>query len=250
MKALVTGASSGMGRDMAKILSEKGYDLVIVARNEDGLIELKEELKTSDIKVVKMDLSSEENCRKLFEDNKDIDLLINNAGFGVFGLFEETDIDKELKLIDTNIRAVHILTKLYLREMKKKNSGKILNVSSIGGMMPGPLMASYYASKAYVYRLSLAIKEELRREKSKVKISVLCPGPVKTNFSKVAGVDFQIASMDSEKVARYTIKKLENGVFCIIPGMLMKMTRVACKIVPDAIVARFTYKVQKRKISK
>ena len=151
MKVLVTGASSGIGRDMAREFAKRKYDLVLVARDETKLNELKEELREIvEVTAISMDLSNEENCKNLFNMQKDIDILINNAGFGIFGEFTETELDKEINLINTKIIAVHILTKLYLTEMCKKNSGKILNVSSIAGSMPGPLMSAYYASKAYV----------------------------------------------------------------------------------------------------
>lgn len=174
MRALITGASSGIGRDMARELNKKGYDLVLVARDIIRLQEVKNGLK-GNVEVIQMDLADAENCKKLYEQVKDIDILINNAGFGSFGDFAETDLDKELSLIDTNIKAVHILTKLYLKDMIEKDSGHILNVASIAGFMPGPLMCAYYASKAYVVRLSEGIREELKKKKSKVKISLLCP---------------------------------------------------------------------------
>ena len=158
MLALVTGASSGIGRDIARYLSKLGYDLVIVARRKEKLEELKEELKTN-VEIVCLDVSIEENCYEIFKSHKDIDILINNAGFGLFGHFDSTDLSKELNMINTNIVAVHILTKLYLQEMKKKNTGYILNVASIAGFMPGPLMATYYASKNYVVALTRAIQK-------------------------------------------------------------------------------------------
>jgi short-subunit dehydrogenase len=190
MKVLITGASSGIGRDMARTFSKKGYDLVLVARDENKLNNAKEELEKNNIKVevIVMDLANEENCIELHKKAKDIDILINNACFGDCGDFSKTDLKKEMNMIKTNITAYHILTKLYLIDMKKKNSGKILNVASIAGFMPGPLMATYYATKAYVVRLSEGIREELKKEKSNVKISILCPGPVDTNFNKVANV--------------------------------------------------------------
>jgi len=201
MKALITGASSGIGRDMARYLSGLGYDLVIVARRKELLEELKKDLKTN-IEIEVLDVSKEEICYKIFDKHKDIDLLINNAGFGLFGEFSETDLQKEMSLIDTNIKAVHILTKLYLQEMKKKDNGKILNVASIAGFMSGPLMAAYYASKNYIVALSSAINKELKKSKSKVRISILCPGPVNTNFNNVAGVKFGVKSLSSEYVAK------------------------------------------------
>ena len=159
MRALITGASSGIGRDIARELASNGYDLVIVARNIDRLNELKQDINSKagniNIEVVQMDLSVVENCIKLHEQFKGkVDLLINNAGFGAYGEFDKIDLEKELQLINTNITALHILTKLFLQDMKERDSGQILNVASIAGFLPGPLMSAYYASKAYVVRLS------------------------------------------------------------------------------------------------
>ena len=272
MKALITGASSGIGKDMAKILNQKGYNLVLVARDIEKLEQTKKELEksvqneptiennkiekayknskkaTNKIEIIQMDLSEEQNCIELANKVKDIDILINNAGFGDCGRFSETDLNKDISMIKTNVIAYHILTKLYLKEMKKKNSGKILNVASIAGFMPGPLMATYYATKNYIVRLSEAIREELKKEKSKVQISILCPGPVATNFNKVANVKFSLREANSMQVAKYAIKKLEKGKFYIVPGIDVKLARFGAKIAPSNFVAKITYKVQKRKI--
>lgn len=247
MKALITGASSGMGRDMAKILSQNGYDLILVARDEKKLEEVKKQLKT-ETKIVVMDISNEENCKKIYEENKDIDILINNAGFGDCGHFEETSLDKDIQMIHTNIIAYHILTKLYLKEMIKKDSGKILNVASIAGFMPGPLMTTYYSTKNYVVRFSESIREELRRKKSKVQISILCPGPVDTNFNKVADVEFALKGLSSEYVAKYTINKFFKGKFYIVPCWKIKLARIGAKLAPASFVAKISYNMQKRKI--
>ena len=247
MKALITGASSGIGRDMARELSKKGYDLVLVARDLDKLNEVKQELETK-IEIVCMDISNVDNCKKLYEQYKDIDILINNAGFGDCGYFSKTNLEKEISMINTNIVAYHVLTKLYLQTMKQKNSGKILNVASIAGFMPGPLMATYYATKNYVVRLSEAIREELNKQKSKVQISILCPGPVDTNFNKVADVEFALKGLSSEYVAQYGIKKFLKGKFYIIPGWKIKLAKIGCKIAPTNIVSKISYNMQKRKI--
>lgn len=247
MKALITGASSGMGRDMAKILSQNGYDLILVARDEKKLEEVKKQLKT-ETKIVVIDISNEENCKKIYEENKDIDILINNAGFGDCGHFEETSLDKDIQMIHTNIIAYHILTKLYLKEMIKKDSGKILNVASIAGFMPGPLMTTYYSTKNYVVRFSESIREELRRKKSKVQISILCPGPVDTNFNKVADVEFALKGLSSEYVAKYAINKFFKGKFYIVPGWKIKLARIGAKLAPASFVAKISYNMQKRKI--
>ncbi len=272
MKALITGASSGIGKDMAKILNQKGYNLVLVARDIEKLEQTKKELEksvqneptiennkiekayknskkaTNKIEIIQMDLSEEQNCIELANKVKDIDILINNAGFGDCGRFSETDLNKDISMIKTNVIAYHILTKLYLKEMKKKNSGKILNVASIAGFMPGPLMATYYATKNYIVRISEAIREELKKEKSKVQISILCPGPVETNFNKVANVKFSLREANSMQVAKYAIRKLEKGKFYIVPGIDVKLARFGAKIAPSNFVAKITYKVQKRKI--
>lgn len=257
MWAIVTGASSGIGRDMSRYLFDLGYDLVIIARDKDKLDKLKKELlekvenkdEKREILVIQSDLSIKDNCFDLYRKTKDldIDLLINNAGFGVFGNFVETDLEKEINLINTNITAVHILTKLYLKDMVEKNKGRILNVASIAGMEPGPLMATYYASKSYVIRLSRAINKELKKKKSKVKISILCPGPVDTNFNNVANVKFKAPSEPSEKVAKYGIDKTLKGKLIIIPGILNKSVRLFSKIIPDCILESVAYHIQIRK---
>ena len=245
-RVLITGASSGIGRDMARDFARRGYDLVLVARNESRLEDLNVVLKTN-VQVIVKDLSVRENCIELYNEVGDIDILVNNAGFGLFGAFDETDLETELKLIDTNIVAVHILTKLFLKDMIKKNSGQILNVASIAGFVPGPLMSAYYASKAYILRLSQGIREELHKKKSDVKISVLCPGPVRTNFSNVAGVQFLASSLSSEYVAKYAVKCLLKKKFMIIPSFKIKLAAVFSKFIPHSLVAKFTYHVQKRK---
>lgn len=246
MKALVTGASSGIGRDIARELSKRGYDLVIVARNKEKLQELKNDLTTK-VEIIDMDLTDIDNCKKLYEQAKDIDILVNNAGLGEFGKFTETDLEKELTIIKTNITALHILTKLYLQDMTKKNSGRILNVASIAGFMPGPLMATYYASKAYVVRLTEGVREELNKQNSKVKISLLCPGPVKTNFNNVANVRFELKSLTSEYVARYTVNKMLKGKFYIVPGITIKLAKFFSKLTPTVILAKCSYYMQKKK---
>lgn len=246
MRALITGASSGIGREFARILAQKGYELILVARDENKLIELKNELNVN-TKIVSMDLSIKENCEKLHAENQDIDLLINNAGFGDCGDFSHTSLEKEINMINTNIVAYHILTKLYLIDMEKLNNGHILNVASIAGFMPGPLMSTYYATKSYVVRLSEGIREELIKKKSNVKISILCPGPVNTNFNKVANVKFSLKERNSNYIAKYAIDHLNR--FYIVPGIDIKVARLGAKLVPSNLISKITYKVQKRKLS-
>lgn len=249
MKALITGASSGIGYDIAFELSNKGYDIIAVARNMEKLEKLKNECKTN-VKIIPMDLSEEQNVFKLYEQvkNEDIDILVNDAGFGVFGKFTDTEMHKELNLIEVNVKALHILTKLFLKDMVKRDSGRILNVSSIAGIMPsGPMMTSYYASKAYVLSLTRGIHTELKKMKSNVKISVLCPGPVDTDFNEVANVKFQIKPLSSKYVAKYTIKQMFKNKLEIIPGFSIKCIRIFSKIIPSRILSNISYKMQMRK---
>ena len=254
MKALITGASSGLGWDMAHILSERGYDIIAVARREDKLKKLKEELSTN-VEVVICDVSDVNQCKELAKYAKEVDVFINNAGFGVFGEFCKNDLDTELKMLDTNIRAVHILTKLFLQEFKKRDSGYILNVASLASFFPGPLFAAYYGSKSYVLRITQAISEELSRAGSHVKISVLCPGPVHTGFASVANVNFGDGTektgvkivLDSKTVSRYAIEKMFAGKLVIIPGALMRVSSFMRHIISDKILAKVIYLIQSKK---
>jgi short-subunit dehydrogenase len=248
MKALVTGASSGIGRDMAIYLSKIGYDIILVARDEKGLSKTAEVIKTQ-TKIIAIDLSNVDNCLKLYKmvENEDIDILINNAGFGAFGHFTDIDIDKELEMIDLNIKAVHTLTKLFIKDMKAKDRGYILNVASAAAFQPGPLMATYYATKSYVLRLTTALYEELRREKSNVVVSVLCPGPVRTNFNKTANVEFELKSLPSSYVARYGIDKMFKKKLIIIPGLYMKIAILFSHILPTKLLLKVSYNLQKQK---
>lgn len=248
MIALITGASSGIGRDMARVLSKKGYDLILVARRKDRLEELKEELNTN-VEIIAMDISSTFNCMKLYNKVKkqDIDILINNAGFGIFGDFASGKLDDDLDLIDLNVKSLHTLTKLFLKDFKEKNKGYILNVASSAAFLPGPLMATYYASKSYVLSLTASINEELRRENSNVYIGTLCPGPVKTEFNEVAKVKFAIKSLESYDVAKYAIDNMFKRKLVIIPGFMVKLGRIGTKILPISWLARISYNIQKRK---
>ena len=248
MKALITGASSGIGREMAIYLAELKVDLILVGRNKEQLERLQNGLKV-DTKVIVADLSDITKVKEIYvltkEDN--VDILINNAGFGLFGKFYETDINRELEMINTNIVAVHLLTKLFLRDMKKRNSGYILNVASSAAFGPGPLMSTYYATKAYVNNLTEAINEELRREESNVVVSSLCPGPVDTNFNNVANVNFSVKAMNSRDVARYAIDMMFKEKVVIIPGTYMKIALFGRRFLSRKTLRKITYNIQKKK---
>ena len=248
MKALITGASSGIGRDMARYLASLGWDLILVARREDRLLELKQELSTN-VRIIILDVGKQEDCYRLYEETKDenVDMLVNNAGFGLAGEFVKTDLDTELNMIDVNIRAVHILTKLFVKDFAARDSGYILNVASSAGFMPGPLLSTYYATKNYVLRLTEALYEELRRKGSRVKVSVLCPGPVNTEFNQVAKVKFAINGISSEYCARTAINGVLTGKLVIVPGTALKAGLYFRRFAPEKTLLRLAYNFQRRK---
>jgi len=251
MKALVTGASSGIGRDMAIYLGELGYDLILVSRDEARLKETASKIKTH-VDIYPTDLTRKENCFRLYDKYKDdnVVLLVNGAGFGLFGNTWETDIQKELKMIDLNITAVHILTKLFLQDMVKKDRGRILNISSSAGFLAGPILNTYYASKNYVTKFTLGIYEELRRVGSHVHISCLCPGPVDTNFNKVAGGSFNMKALSSEYVARYAVDKFLDGKLIIIPGFTVRLGVFFNRFLSYKLSLKIVYNIQKKKVNK
>ena len=247
MRALITGASSGIGKSIAYYLASKGIDLILVARNKEELQKIKEDLKV-DVEIISLDLLNKDNVFKLYELTKGkVDILINNAGFGLFGLFYKTDLNRELEMIDLNIKAYHILTKLFLQEFIKKDSGYILNVCSSAGFMPGPRLSTYYATKNYITSLTLAINEELKRMKSNVHISALCPGPVNTNFNKVAKGEFSLKEANSDYVAKYAIDKMLKKKMIIIPKFTIKLGVFMTRLIPRRLQLHITYNLQWRK---
>lgn len=252
VKALITGASSGIGRDMAFYLASMGYDVILVARRENRLEEIAREINSRDggqAFYLECDLSKRRECVQLYKLTRGerIDLLVNNAGFGFHGYFSQIPLEKELEMIETNIAAVHILTKLFLRDMMKRGAGHILNVASSAGFLPGPMLSTYYATKSYVLRLSEGIYEELKRQGSAVKISVLCPGPVRTEFDKVANVRFSLSGLDSKYVAKYAVDKALKGKLVIVPGFTMKAGIFARRFVSEKLLLKASYNIQKRK---
>ena len=248
MKALITGAGSGIGRDMAKYLAVMKYDLILVGRDKQRLEELQNELQVNS-KIIIADLSDPTRVKEVYviTKNEYIYILINDAGFCAFGKFYETDLNNEIDMINTNVVAVHLLTKLFLRDMQKKNYGYILNVASLAAFGPGPLMATYYATKAYVNNLTEAINEELRRDKSNVFICSLCPGPVDTNFNNVAGVHFGVKALTSEEVAHYAIDSMFKKKVVIIPGFKMKLALFGRRFISRSLLRKITYDIQKSK---
>ena len=192
--ACITGASSGIGKEFAAQLAARGYNLILVARNTKALEELAAELACK-CRIISCDLSKEAQCMQLAEELKplDIQILINNAGFGDLDRFAQSDLSKSLDMINVNIKALHILTRKLLPELMKKDRGYILNVAPVPDCCPADRIChTYYATKAYVTSLTNAIYQELQEVHSNVHISMLCPGPVNTNFNETANVTFAL----------------------------------------------------------
>ncbi len=248
IKVLITGASSGLGKSFGKYFGEMGCKLYVVSRNKKELSKIYKNIRPK-VTILEYDLSVLENCyelhRKLKKEN--IDILINNAGFGDCGQFNKTSLKKELNMIDLNIKSYHILTKLFLKDFMKRNRGRILNVASIAGFMPGTYMATYYATKSYIVNLTLAISEELRQDGSKVKVSVFCPGPLNTNFLKVANVKFSIPLLSPDYAAEYAVDKMFKDKVVIIPPN-MKLDYYLIKLAPLAVTLLVNSNIQKRVI--
>ena len=246
MKALITGASSGIGLEMAKYLSSLGHEVILVANDERKLNSVKD-VMTTNAKVYCYDLSVMDNCFLLYDKVKDekIDIVINNAGYGIFGNYEMDNIDREMNMIDLNVKCLHILTKLFVNN---KNTKYIMNVASSAGLMKGgPLMSGYYATKSYVCSYSFALYEELRRRGVDKHISVLCPGPVNTNFNKVANVKFNIKSLEAPEVAKYAIDKMFKNKLLIIPGTTVRLGVFFSRFLPLKTLLKITYKIQDKK---
>lgn len=247
--ALITGASSGIGRDIARILKQKGFDLILVSRNINDLQNLKNEFKKGPIEIISCDLSDLNSTFNLLEQIKDydIEILINNAGYGIHGNFSKIEIEKELNMVNLNCLAPQILLKHFVNFFKDKENCYILNVCSSASFFSGPLMGTYYATKNYLYSLSLAVYQELKEEGSKINLSVLCPGPVKTNFWNVANVNFQVKPISSEKVAKIAVRKMFAKKLIIIPEFKMKMAKFFSRFISEKRLLKIVYKAQKSK---
>lgn len=249
MRAVITGATSGIGLKMAEILHNKGYSLTLIARREDRLKHLKEVFGEK-TQIIKADLSEREEVMRAFSETEkaDAEILINNAGFGLCGEFEKNSLERELEMIDTNVCAVHILTKLFLEVFEKNKKGYILNVSSIAAFSPGPLLAAYYSTKTYVRVLTESIYGELKSKKSPVYIGILCPGPVRTEFDHVANVKFSLKGADPGYVAEYAIKKMFAKKLVILPTFSVKAAAFLTRFMPEKLLIKIAFKMQRRKI--
>lgn len=255
---LITGASSGIGLELAKLFAREGYDLIVVSRNEEELQKLAVLLSGQygiQVWVFAEDLSVYNAAIELYSRIKlqglNIDILVNNAGYADYGFFTDIGLEKDLKVINLNIIALTALTKLALSDMVYRHSGKILNIASTAAFQPGPLMAVYYATKAYVLSLSQGLSSEL--EGTGITITTLCPGPTKTGFQKKAdmkGVRLVEAGnlMSAEAVALAGYKGLMRGKSIVIPGFKNKLLVQSLRIAPRRLVLKIIrYLQEKRK---
>lgn len=253
--ALITGASSGIGKDLAHIHAENGDNLVIVARREDQLNKLKKELENTydiQVKVIPKDLNADNACQEIHDEIKkegiNIEYLINNAGFGGHGYFHEQDSDYQQDMIDLNVKALTKLTRLFLPWMVERDNGRILNVASTAGLIPGPLQATYFATKAYVVSLSQGIAGELMD--TNVTVTALCPGAVRTEFAEQA--DLEETSMFEKAASSRSVA--EVGYNAMMKGKLIAINEVGLSIqlqylipfVPKKMVLSMIKKMQEK----
>lgn len=253
--ALITGASGGLGLSFVNLFALDGYDIVLVARNEKKLEEIKAEIeKKYNIKatVVAKDLTKESEVEEVYKATKEagitVDVLVNNAGFGDFGVFHESDVSKQIKMINLNCTSLMQLCHLYLPDMVKQGSGNILNVDSIAAFQAGPLMSVYYATKAFVLSFSQALSRELKG--TGVKVTALCPGPIRTNFDSAAdlgesGLFKNLKVWDPEVVARFGYKNMKKGKRFCVCGFLNKLIVFSNRLVPRSLVTNMVYNLQK-----
>jgi uncharacterized protein len=240
---LITGATSGLGLEFVKLFANDGYNLVLVARNTKKLEEIKQSYRTLDVTVIPKDLSVPGASKEVFEEVErlgiSIDVLVNNAGYGLMGNFDVLDIQKQSNMIQLNVTALTELTYYFLQKMKQRNLGRILNVASTAAFQPGPQMAVYYATKAFVLSFSEALVEELSG--SSVTVTTLCPGPTKTNFGAVANVEgtkMFSQAMPSDRVAKSGYEALMKGKRVIVTGGFNKAGALGAKFMPRSLAAK------------
>lgn len=254
--ALITGATAGIGYELSKIFARNKYDLILTARNEKGLQSVKEEIeKEFGVKVYYFakDLTNPSSPEELYKEvnaqNLVVNVLVNNAGFGEIGAFAEIELQKEINMIEVNITAVTKLTNFFLKDMLKRKEGKIMNVASTAAFQPGPLMAVYYATKAYVLSLTEAIANEING--NGVTITALCPGPTKTLFQKSAKMDavrlFKYLKVaEAKDVAQYGYNKMMTGKVVAIPGLMNKIGAQSVRFSPRKMVTKITRLLQEQ----
>lgn len=254
---LITGASSGIGLELAKCFATDGCRLILVARNQGALEELSKELRAKhqiETIVLPADLSQAEAPKQIFDklaaQNVPVDVLVNNAGFGLHAPFLELPLDRQLEIIKVNVTALVALTSLFLPEMVRRRAGGILNVGSVAGFVPGPGLAIYYATKAFVLSFSEALAAEL--DGTGVSVTDLCPGPTETNFFRVARGDkvrrMQTSKMSAEDVARIGHRDFRNKKVISIPGLQNKALVMLARITPRGAVRRMVNRYNKIKL--
>lgn len=248
MLAVITGASSGIGKEIAYRLAKQNYNLILIARRLDRLQSIKEDLSNLPISIelLDYDISDLTKCRMLIDylDTKKPDIFINNAGYGIYGDSITTNTDKELDMISLNITSLHFLTKELIRIM---NSGTIINISSMAAFLPTPLLASYAATKAYVYSYSQAVNYELKRNNKPIHVMTVCPGPVKTEFNQVANANPKMKGITVEECVDSIMHGLNKKKALVIPSFKMKLLRFIMRFVPTSLILRVSYKVQSKK---
>ncbi len=247
MLAIITGASSGLGKEFAIQLDKMGYETVLVARRADKLAEVKSKL-TNKCFIEALDLTKKENCFALKEKYPCADVLINNAGFGKFGGICESDICADEQMIELNVTALYILQKLYLEEFVKRGRGKILNIASAAAFMAGPYFALYYATKSFVLRISQAAAREAKG--TGVTVSAFCPGSVETEFNAVANTVSSSKPISASKAVKYAIDKMNKGKVIIIPTLKIKAAFLMSKLMPENWLTEFSYHTQKKRFGK
>ena len=253
--AVITGASSGIGAAFAPLRAKEGYSLILTARRKDRLEEIQKQtepfLHPDAICLVHpMDVTDPNACDRLMDMIRDVNVgvFINNAGFGDCGDFLDTDVAKEMDMIDVNVKALHYLTKKVLDKFRQQKMGYLLNVGSVAGLMPaGPYMAAYYASKAYVVSLTRAIQKELKDRRSRIYVGCLCPGPVDTEFNQVANAQFSMPAISADSCASYAIKKMKQKQAVIIPSFGVRVLMALAYVVPVPIIIHMISRVQLRK---
>ncbi len=252
--AVITGASSGIGREFAKQLALKGYPLILVARREQRLVQLCKELEEYyHVKAgyICADVSKEEECYRVLKELEKVpvELFINNAGFGDCGTYETTALEKELEMTNVNIKAVQIFSKGILNRFVKENRGYLLNVASSAGLLPaGPYMAAYYASKSYVVSFTRAIAFELKQKHSRVYVGALCPGPVHTEFNSVANVRFALKGMKVTECVREACRQMQKKKIIIVPGRALQAATLFSKLIPVSLQLPMIARQQKKKV--
>jgi len=246
--ALITGASSGLGEELAKLLAAEGWALILVARRVERMEKLAAGLGVP-VKIIGADLGTRAGLETVFSLTADdrVDLLVNNAGFGSSGEFTKSDPDRDLQMIDVNCKALHALMRHFLPRMTQRDSGTVLNIASIAGFLTGPMMATYYATKSYVLTLTKSVAGELKHAGSKVQVCAICPGPFDTEFNSVADVKFNLPGMDCKTVAEAALRGIKRKKTVIYPGAAVKLAKFGVRLAPDALVARICLAMQLKK---